>query len=399
MSALNTLASIAAAWAIAGAATAAPAGWEFHAGQPGKPAVLLIHGLAASSKHWTNPAATWSIKNGHFDHREKVHTRSGKKKGVTTVGVTAYPVLVGLESIRVSPVDDDAGKAGSFWAYLVKQGYTVATWDQIPCMDTASPPGAACRDQDLFEPAVKSAQEALAELARLTGNAPIALVGHSRGGLVARRLLKDPAQPGRDRVRWLVTLHSPHQGSSMATAGVAMQRRLEKLGEVAEFDWLPSPVRPALKSLLDAVGGVLDGAVDAVVAITGLKGARELADNGEVLAALRRGEGKPAGVRVVTFGGTSPRVALVHGYLYDARSALPGEEEWSAVPHRVLDFPADLNVAFPEMKPGGDLLVTDAASRLPWADQHVSHALNHAEVLWSRTVQRQVDRVLAGAAP
>ena len=102
----------------------------------------------------------------------------------------------------------------------------------------------------------------------------------------------------------------------------------------------------------------------------------------------RAREGKPAGVRVVTFGGTSPRVAEVHAWVYNAASA--ASPKWHADPYRVFDFPADLRLPFPEMKSGGDLLVTDDASRLPWEDKHIDHKLNHAEVLWSRTVQRQV---------
>ena len=36
----------------------APSGWKFKAGVKGKPAVLLIHGLAASRTHWTSVKKT-----------------------------------------------------------------------------------------------------------------------------------------------------------------------------------------------------------------------------------------------------------------------------------------------------------------------------------------------------
>jgi len=391
---LKTLNALVLCAALCATARAAPDGWQFHQGASGKPAVLLIHGLAASSRHWTEPQATWSIKHFHYDHARDLKAREGDKKGETHLGVTTFPIHAGLESVRISPVDDDAGKAGSLWAYLVKQGYTVATWDQIPCMETDKPPGTACKDSDTFERAYRSAQAALAELARASGNAPIALLGHSRGGLIARQLLKDRAQPGVERVRWLVTLHSPHQGSSMATMGVSLQKKLDQLDDLVSLDFLPKPMRPALKGVVADVGEVLNGAVDGVVALTGLAGARELANNGAVLTALRQGESKPAGVSVVTFGGTSPRVAFVHAYVYDTQSASPSAKEWRATPHRLLDFPADLGLAFDEAKPGGDLLVTDTASRLPWEDLHHTHKLNHAEVLWSRKVQQQVDLAL-----
>jgi pimeloyl-ACP methyl ester carboxylesterase len=362
---------------VATGSQADPAGWTFHAGQPGKPAVLLIHGLAASTAHWTNPASTWSIKDAHYDHRAKVKDKEGDKGP-----------RVGIHAIKVSPKDDDAGKKDSFWTYLVEQGYTVATWDQVPCMDSPKMPAAKCLDSDTFEPAVATAREAMTLLAQKAPDAPIALVGHSRGGLVARRLLKDAKQPGRERVKWLITLHSPHQGSSMATMGVSLQKAAKKLDNFVDVDALPEPVRAPLKKLLPDVGSAISDAIDAVVTLTGLAGARELAANGAVLKALREGEAKPAGVRVVTFGGTSPRVAEVHAWVYNGASAT--STNWHADPYRVFDFPADLKLPFPEMKPGGDLLVTDESSRLPWEDKHIDHKLNHAEVLWSRTVQRQV---------
>ncbi len=363
---------------------AAPKGWQFHAGQPGKPAVLLIHGLAASSRHWTDPAATWSIKHAHFDHRAEVKDRTGGENGPH----------VGLRGFALSPVDDDAGAKGSFWTYLVAQGFTVATWDQAPCMDEGKHPSRACLDGDTFDAAYPSAKEALAELARLSGSAPIALVGHSRGGLLARRLLKDMGLPGRDRVRWLITLHSPHQGSSLATAGVSLQKKLKAADDAVGFAFLPEPVRGAAKKLVPEIADRLNDTIDQLVTFTGMTGARELAANGETLKALRAGEVKPAGVKVITFGGTSPRVARVHAFVYTAASANPAATSWRAESFQVLDYPGDLKAPFPELRSGGDLLVTDESSHLPWEDRHISHALNHAEVLWSRTVQKQVTELL-----
>lgn len=386
--------------AAAGPAHAALDGWKFHAGEPGMPAVLLIHGLAASGTHWTEPKATWSIKHLHRDHRKDAKDRKGDKKGTTVAGITRYPVLAGIESIRISPQDDDAGKSGSFWRYLVDKGYTVATWNQVACMDTDELPSQACKARDTFAPAHASAREALAELARRSGNAPIALLGHSRGGLVARQLLKDRDVPGITRVRWLLTLHTPHQGSGMATLGVALQKKLDKLEDAVALGFLPEPLRKAPKTVLDEVGERLNGAVDGLVALSGMAGARELAANGELLTGLARGEAAPAGVKVVTFGGTSPRFARVHAYVYTARSALATESDWVAEPHELIDLPGDFKLGFAEIRKDGDLLVTDDNARLPWEGvRHHSHRLNHAEVLWSRTVQDEVHAAMAPKKP
>lgn len=82
------------------------------------------------------------------------------------------------------PLNPDAG---NWWDSLVPHGFTVATWDQ---------------DGSRFAEAYASTKEAFAKLLFETRNMspppPIALMGHSRGGLLIRKLLKeDPALPER----------------------------------------------------------------------------------------------------------------------------------------------------------------------------------------------------------
>jgi hypothetical protein len=90
----------------------------------------------------------------------------------------------------------------------------------------------------------------------------------------------------------------------------------------------------------------------------------------------------------------------VHAYLYSGRSALATESDWVAEPHELIDAPGDFTLGLPELKKGGDLLVTDDSARLPWEGaRHHSHRLNHAEVLWSRTVQDEVHDALAPKKP
>lgn len=63
---------------------------------------------------------------------------------------------------------------------------------------------------------------ALAQRLRALGNQPIALVGHSMGGLVARAVVEDPAlDPGN--VRTLVLIGTPNHGSNLAGLRVALE--------------------------------------------------------------------------------------------------------------------------------------------------------------------------------
>lgn len=360
-----------------------PPGWKFKEGEKGKPAILLIHGLAASRGHWTSPAETWSIKNGHYKHWKEPKKQSGK---------SIIPKIEGgVRSIVLSKVDSHADEDGSFWKYLVAQGFTVATWNQVPCMDTDDIPSQKCLDSDVFDTAYPTAQQALTYLAALTKE-DIALVAHSRGGLIARKLLKDKDLPIA-RVKWVITLHTPHHGSSMASKGNQFQKAIAKPGEVIEMGWVPSALREAAKKLLPDAGSKLSKTIDVLVVLTGLAGAKELDANGKLYKDLEAGEKKIPGLKFYTFGGTSPRLAKLWARVYS-----DGGQSWKTSPRELLDFPADMKVPFDEVKKGGDLLVTNASSKLEsLEDEHFTNSLNHAEVLWNKKVQKKVAALLLAA--
>lgn len=380
---VTVLIALALALAAPAAHADAPSGWKFHAGEKGKPAVLLIHGLAASRTHWTSPAETWSIKHSHYKHWKAPKNQSGKSD---------IPMIKGtVRSLVLSPVNKQADEDGSFWKFLVKQGYTVATWNQVPCMDTDKVPSTKCLDSDLFKVAYPTAKQALAYLATQTTE-DIALVAHSRGGLIGRKLLKetDESFAPIKRVKWFITLHSPHHGSSMAAKGNALQKALKNPTKAVDLSWLPAPVRDVAKKLLPDVGDKLAGAIDILVLLVGLPGARELDGKGELIKGIEEKETKRAGVKYYTFGGTSPRIARVYARVYT-----DGGTTWKTEPREVLDYPGSLEPPFVELKKGGDLLVTDESSHLSFEDKHYTNKLNHAEVLWNRSVQKKVAALLA----
>ena len=379
---------------------AAPSGWKFHQGQPGKPAVLLIHGLASSSRHWMNPAGAWSIKSGHFQHEFTPPSESGKGE---------HP-KAGVLSALISPVDNHAGADGSFWAYLTAQGFTVATWDQVPCMDVGNFPTTACLDSDSFDAAWPSTKAAFEELARVTDpKMPIALVGHSRGGLLVRRLLKEKTLTGIDRVQTAITLHTPHHGSSMATHGVEVEKALKNLAGALDLSFLPKALHEAAHKVIpDATRG-LSYVTEVLVKLSGLRGARELAKDGPIYQALEKDEVKQPHVKYFTFGGDSPRIARSHLMLYTPASAEPLKEmkdmgrgvkrpgtvyRWEKKAHQILDFPESLKVPALEFKQGGDLLVTNESAKFRFATSHEVNPVNHAAVLWNRHVQERVAALL-----
>ena len=88
---------------------------------------------------------------------------------------------------------------------------------------------------------------------------PIAIVAHSRGGLIGRRLLKEFGDAG-GRIKYFVTLHTPHRGSSLSSRAAAM-----------------NDVSAALiKALPKEVSGIIGDARDGVIDMAGTAGAEEL---------------------------------------------------------------------------------------------------------------------------
>jgi pimeloyl-ACP methyl ester carboxylesterase len=136
---------------------------------PGSPVVLFIHGLGMNRSMWAEPEAA-RFMGGMFPMRV---------------------MLVGFE-----------GRATVYQA-IAARGYSVATWSQ---RRPVGPARATLAELGL----------ALHELHRL-GHREVVLVGHSRGGIVARAAMALPElfPPGM-RLRGVVTISTPHGGTHLA---------------------------------------------------------------------------------------------------------------------------------------------------------------------------------------
>src|SRR5262249_33675024 len=120
-----------------------------------------------------------------------------------------------------------------------------------------------------------------------------------------------------------------------------------------------------------------------------------------LITELNARDRKLDGIRYFTFGGSVPTLVRLYAWIYTKESAVPHRnglriffrrraepQEISLVsplPDRVPGRPR-----FPELTPGeGDVLVSDASARLPWA-QHRTVPLNHRDVLANEALQREV---------
>jgi pimeloyl-ACP methyl ester carboxylesterase len=452
-----------------------PAGWEnahnFSMGgvaDKGATTVLLIHGLTSSSRTWKNPMTASNMAKCDYDPKANMKTDAG-------IDIVPSP---------------KAPRGVSYYETLGKT-FRVATWSQIPCLDADSP-DAACENSDTFDAAYRSAPWALRKvLDETTG--PIAIVGHSRGGLIGRRLLKEFGNAG-GRIKWFVTLHTPHRGSGLSARGAALD------------DVTSVMIKALPKDAANIVGDARAG----VMKMAAAAGAEELGMSGSksIFPALMNGEQQVPGIKYMSFGGNSttvlrlfvrapaigtdcpPNRDLDAGLCYPKCAAGMkgvGPVCWQGCPSGMTDHGAgctkpaaygrgagypwkfgdglnndgmlsrcrkdnpsgcemDGAIAYPKCRAGyhkvgccicspdcpsgmsdsgatclkntanrgapispsktfelftsptiaelrngaGDLLVTDASSRMPWSAPHVTQPLHHGEVLWHPGTMQQV---------
>jgi pimeloyl-ACP methyl ester carboxylesterase len=289
-------------------------------GDKDKPACIFIHGLGMDEATWTDPPRA-RILGGLFP---------------MTVMLRGYKELKTL------------------YHEMGQLGFSVFTWSQ------QRPVGPA-------EAAVEELREVV-QFARRMGHPGIILIGHSRGGLIARKFLEetpahrigpseaeaegkeDPGSRVNPPVKALVTLATPHHGSSMARWAVFF-----------------SPVASYLKPLVsDEERGTLARAVKRSLLFLESTGVRELLPDSLFLRPLKDSPA-PQGAYCLSAGGTSPSLISVAG-LFSIPDSLG-----RLLPARMLPE---------EMTEGrGDGLVSVESSVLPYGDEHLEFHVNHPGIL------------------
>jgi pimeloyl-ACP methyl ester carboxylesterase len=232
---------------------------------------------------------------------------------------------------------------------LAERGYTVFTWSPR-------------RPVGPIEETVNELYSVI-EFIREIKSAGIILIGHSRGGLVSRIALPRILESGAS-LKALITIASPHHGSSMA-------RWASLLAPLAEFvdRYIPKKEHRAFTNAVKRVLGFLAS-----------KGVRELLPDSELINSLY--DKKPFGLYCLSVGGTNPALVEVNNYL-----RIPGTLQ-KVVPKGILP---------PEMVDGkGDCLVTDESAVLSYADEHLTFYKNHIKILTDPEPREEILRRIEG---
>ena len=301
-----------------------------HAGKPGKPVVILIHGLGMNSHIWTDPGKCFVLGGLAPLTTFLVESPGNTNKAVTT-GVVD-PRIQGL------------------WHRLAAEGFSIVSWSQ------SQPLGP-------IEVAIDELKKTVAWVREQWPGRQIYLVGHSRGGLIARQYLlqEDPAD-----VMGLVTICSPHAGTQMAQyAGY-----LNPTGSLLE-KILPAESQTAVSKALKRLALFLQSPA-----------IEELRPSAGFIRSI--GAPLPERFRLLTFGGTSPA-------LFQIYYKLKQHNDFTA-----LNFPDLLVRAIPsvllppELTPGlGDALVSAKNSRLTGSTHH-DFPVNHVKAVFDASIQNTV---------
>jgi len=302
---------------------------KVHSGTPGLPAIILIHGLGMNNYFWVDPKKCFVLG------------------GLAPLTIFLADAAGKLENaISFGTIDHDMQ---GLWNLLQEAGFSLASWTQ------SQPLGP-------IQVAIDELEAAMDTVRNKWPNKPVYLVGHSRGGLIARKFLLKEKSPD---IKGLITICSPHSGTGMAK----FVRYLKPTGA-----FLEKIITPKSKAALSKALGRLAEFLQSPAI-------EELSPESEFLFSLKKP--LPKQLRLLSFGGTNPA-------LFQLVLRLPAKN------HKVIKFPDMLVGAIPsahlpqELTPGlGDALVTAVSAKLP-GSTHYNFPNNHVKSAYDNQVQKLI---------
>ena len=155
---------------------------EIIRGRPGRPVAVLVHGLGMNRRFWNEPEKCPAL-GGTSD----LSVFFSEKPAASAAGRISAGVYI-------------PGRVRGLAKALQEAGFGVASWSQR-------------RPAGPIQAAIDELGSVLRTIRSRLPSEPVVLIGHSRGGLVARHCAATASDPG---IAGLVTLGTPHLGSRLA---------------------------------------------------------------------------------------------------------------------------------------------------------------------------------------
>lgn len=318
-------------------------------GEEDKPAVVFVHGLGMDKRIWESPNES-RVLGGRFPVSLLVCRPPDQEGAPSDPGERRV-----MRRLSFGKPPEDLC---TLFHDLKGLGFPVLAWSQRrPSAETAV--------------IVAELREVLQMHKELCA-AGIILVGHSRGGLVARKYV---ASEGGE-VRALITLATPHRGSRMAQWAAYL-----------------SPLLSVLNPFLsEAERGTVAYTVKRVSEFLSSRAVKELLPDSAFFRSLD--DGPVRGVSYLSVAGKDPTLLSVYRTECEVGNGRGGNILRS---QKILSIPEVFEKLIPdrllpdEMKRNkGDGLVSVESSRLPFAEDHYLFDVNHAGVLFDRAARRAV---------
>ncbi|MCX7794295.1 MAG: hypothetical protein N2257_07845 [Thermodesulfovibrionales bacterium] len=318
---------------------------DFSQGHRNKPAIVFIHGLGMDKTIWSSPCDA-RIAGGLLPFslliREKPETFSFSELPL----IKPESITAGSPSVEFrTPYHD-----------LKEEGYSVITWSQR-------------RPVGPIDFAVKELSHVI-QFASLLTDRGIILIGHSRGGLIARKYIE---LENHRKILGLLTIATPHRGSTMAEW-------------VRYFSAVTSAIIPLFKNLPE---GRVSRAIKRIVDFLKSDAIKELLPDSPFIKSL-----KPLrNVRIFSLAGTSPRLFTIYRWklIKEDNAFIMRPEEVFSYPHSLISLIPEKHIP-PEWKEGsGDGLVSLDSARFEICCEF---SVNHAKILTDQYAREYVRRVV-----
>jgi len=337
-------------------------------GAEGKPVLILIHGFGATEKSWTNPYEEFLGRGKiSFDYVLADYRGRPSPPYFPLWQLRNYCLSTPLRRLSIRPPP--------LWEVLKDRGYNLLTWTQ------GKPFGPIALAVEELNGIVGESEVIFGIGARLI------LIGHSRGGLVARKWIQDhPAK--RRRIDGLILLACPNGGSRLADVAGVFARGIKTIDRFMprELSLDSGRISLRLSSFYQEIAGLFKG-----VAL------EELRPHSPFILGLksRETEEQHSRIRYLNLVGTSTAFTKLYristhdiGKLREVISlidSLPKMIPPMMLPEEIVDEK-------------GDGLVSKERARIAWMRPgfHKEFNINHLRMLIDADVRREIIRFLEG---
>lgn len=291
-------------------------------GQKTKPVIVFLHGLGLNSRIWTD-MLNYRVLSGYVP---------------IAALVQGHNIILG--SFNYYNNLQQPKKPVTLWEGLKSKGFNLVCWSETTPFNS-------------IVKIVKELSEVIKTVQTVFPGLPIALVGHSRGGIIARKFMEQ----NTEHIRALITISAPHKGSAIAQFGIRLSHFVRNI---------------------DA-GMIKNRAMQGLIYLVHSQALHELYPGAKLLQCIN--DMPLRHIKYISFGGNNPfgfiSVLKKHPYLAKGFNLIT-----SSV------FPDELIYG------RGDGFVTDESARLPWTEHHYTLSDNHASILCNKTVEEVIVNAL-----